>query len=107
MSPSSKVCATLWINSPRSSMCVMSAVASDRQDRFAAASALIVDDVIGACLPRERGLGRRAHGGDDGRLALFRELNGIMPDRPCSRRNEHGRAFLDAGEADALIGSKG
>ena len=30
-----------------------------------------------------------------------------MSDRACSRRNEHGRAFLDAGEADALIGSKG
>src|SRR5262245_5085514 len=63
--------------------------------------------MIGARLPRDLRLGGRAYRRDDGGLALLGELDGVMTHRSGGSGHQHGRTFLDAGEADGVISGIG
>ncbi len=86
---------------------VGAAPAGDRLHARADILALVVDNVVGARLMRERGLLRRAHRGDDLGLAPFGELDGVVSDRARAGGDQHRRAILDTSERDRLVGGIG
>ena len=68
--------------------------------------ALVVDAVIGAGLARDRGLLLRRDGGDHGRAARLRELDGVLADRSRAARDKERHARTGLGEFDGVTGGE-
>jgi len=67
----------------------------------------VVDDMVGACPPRNLGLDGRTDRRDGAGLAFLGKLDGVMAHGSGAAGDEHARAGFDAGEFHCLIGGVG